>query len=672
MNEPELDGNFYLESLQNLLLVKRNTDTILPSTPQIFKFDLDDAKEPDAETKRFIQNRARALQLEEIANNKTGHDVLLKRTKRSKVQKTKPELIPFLITDAKEPDSATKELIRRSRAKEISLIKTKEPIRQIRTKESSSSTQKRESSRQSRIKPVSVPVQNQEPSVRQGRTKSITLTTENKEPLRIGKVGKVQSVPLDDEHLTESRSKNKGTSRQRTTRKTPRKRTRRFAQLTEPRFIKFELHDAKEPDSEPREVQILPRPVFGAKILNHKNDQQGSESDSDLSTQESKYRYFLHEVPRKQHFGPYSKHYNPNDLIFRVSKMQKYIASGQGLENINTNIEISIPPSVSATAVLAGYPKQVYGHKLCPYGTRGCQVHPVVGQVPPNHLQFNKPLTQNLIAENEVIPEHHQPQRYFYNVYTHEQPQIHQQYLPQIVQAPVVEHPQQPQPLPQQLPQQEVQVAQNLIETNAPIKVAYVEPNYGYGAKMYPYNIANNIQANQPANNEQNADVVYGKHHQEDLLSKITNNQESQLGTLQDNKEFQELSALIGKSPTDQVHGLSYLMAKEMQRKKAGQRPQDQTSPILFHPKENGGISSGNTQFLNISRFYGMRMEYASKYAFGYRVRDFDSGNDFAHKQNRDKDGVTRGQYHILLPDGRIQNVIYYADETGFHADVSY
>jgi len=64
--------------------------------------------------------------------------------------------------------------------------------------------------------------------------------------------------------------------------------------------------------------------------------------------------------------------------------------------------------------------------------------------------------------------------------------------------------------------------------------------------------------------------------------------------------------------------------------------------------------------------------QYASKYAFGYRIRDFHTGNDFGHKQNRDLHGVTRGQYHILLPDGRIQNVIYHADDTGFHADVSF
>ena len=59
-------------------------------------------------------------------------------------------------------------------------------------------------------------------------------------------------------------------------------------------------------------------------------------------------------------------------------------------------------------------------------------------------------------------------------------------------------------------------------------------------------------------------------------------------------------------------------------------------------------------------------------YEFGYRVRDFHTGNDFGHTQAKESDGVTRGEYHILLPDGRVQNVKYHADDDGFHADVSY
>ncbi|EDW79741.2 uncharacterized protein Dwil_GK17854 [Drosophila willistoni] len=256
--------------------------------------------------------------------------------------------------------------------------------------------------------------------------------------------------------------------------------------------------------------------------------------------------------------------------------------------------------------------------------------------------------------------------------------------------------------------------------------------------------------------------------------------------------EFQQLSSLIGKSPDDQIHGLTYLLAKEMQTKLQRQgkqllvdRPQDSTAPILFHPSQVAApaptppvvhgslgvqpgrligmaktkqyvpiIEPGNndvkelpaiaakqlptpSSFIDFIPGHGLShgyegvknedevqplttkvehvvvhhhhlapepheqlatalpahlgeseknalhyvstshedkslQQYASKYAFGYRIRDFHTGNDFGHKQNRDLHGVTRGQYHILLPDGRIQNVIYHADDTGFHADVSF
>ncbi|KAH8297301.1 hypothetical protein KR044_010287 [Drosophila immigrans] len=246
--------------------------------------------------------------------------------------------------------------------------------------------------------------------------------------------------------------------------------------------------------------------------------------------------------------------------------------------------------------------------------------------------------------------------------------------------------------------------------------------------------------------------------------------------------EFRELSTLVGKSPDDQIHGLTYLLAKEMQAKlhrqpklvKLQDRPQDNTAPIQFHPQqlpsqparmhppvmpEHGAlgvqpgrligmaktkqyvpiVEPGNNDvaelppvsssvatklptpnsFIEFKPGHGLSngydgardeqpittvqnvvhhttlpghlegdailsnlhyvpnhnekaMQYASKYAFGYRIRDFHTGNDFGHKQNRDSHGVTRGQYHILLPDGRVQNVIYHADDTGFHANVSF
>ncbi|KPJ16157.1 Pro-resilin [Papilio machaon] len=64
-------------------------------------------------------------------------------------------------------------------------------------------------------------------------------------------------------------------------------------------------------------------------------------------------------------------------------------------------------------------------------------------------------------------------------------------------------------------------------------------------------------------------------------------------------------------------------------------------------------------------------LKYASSYEFGYRVRDTHSGNDFGHQEEK-KGEETNGQYHVLLPDGRMQNVRYSAGPEGFHADISY
>ncbi|CAH2061777.1 unnamed protein product, partial [Iphiclides podalirius] len=47
------------------------------------------------------------------------------------------------------------------------------------------------------------------------------------------------------------------------------------------------------------------------------------------------------------------------------------------------------------------------------------------------------------------------------------------------------------------------------------------------------------------------------------------------------------------------------------------------------------------------------------------------SGNDFGHTEAK-RDGATSGQYHVLLPDGRLQSVRYSAGPSGFHADISY
>lgn len=54
-----------------------------------------------------------------------------------------------------------------------------------------------------------------------------------------------------------------------------------------------------------------------------------------------------------------------------------------------------------------------------------------------------------------------------------------------------------------------------------------------------------------------------------------------------------------------------------------------------------------------------------------YHVSDYKTGNNFGHTQKSSKE-ETKGEYSILLPDGRIQIVKYIANDSGFHADVSY
>ena len=59
-------------------------------------------------------------------------------------------------------------------------------------------------------------------------------------------------------------------------------------------------------------------------------------------------------------------------------------------------------------------------------------------------------------------------------------------------------------------------------------------------------------------------------------------------------------------------------------------------------------------------------------YAYQYGVKDEYHGVNFG--ENKESDGkVVHGSYHVLLPDGRIQNVKYTSDHYGgYIADVSY
>ncbi|CAB3370955.1 Hypothetical predicted protein [Cloeon dipterum] len=57
---------------------------------------------------------------------------------------------------------------------------------------------------------------------------------------------------------------------------------------------------------------------------------------------------------------------------------------------------------------------------------------------------------------------------------------------------------------------------------------------------------------------------------------------------------------------------------------------------------------------------------------FNYAVKDDFYGTDFAHNAVSDGD-VVRGEYRVLLPDGRTQIVRYTADwKNGYNAEVTY
>ena len=59
-------------------------------------------------------------------------------------------------------------------------------------------------------------------------------------------------------------------------------------------------------------------------------------------------------------------------------------------------------------------------------------------------------------------------------------------------------------------------------------------------------------------------------------------------------------------------------------------------------------------------------------YAYEYGVKDEYHGVNFGQSEKSDGKAV-HGSYHVLLPDGRIQNVKYTADHyAGYIADVSY
>ncbi|XP_037776826.1 cuticle protein 8-like [Penaeus monodon] len=64
--------------------------------------------------------------------------------------------------------------------------------------------------------------------------------------------------------------------------------------------------------------------------------------------------------------------------------------------------------------------------------------------------------------------------------------------------------------------------------------------------------------------------------------------------------------------------------------------------------------------------------ETPAAYDFQYGVKDDLSGNNFGHEEARNGYN-TKGQYFVLLPDGRLQTVQYTVNgDEGFVASVGY
>ncbi|XP_043484994.1 ESX-1 secretion-associated protein EspK-like [Leptopilina heterotoma] len=82
------------------------------------------------------------------------------------------------------------------------------------------------------------------------------------------------------------------------------------------------------------------------------------------------------------------------------------------------------------------------------------------------------------------------------------------------------------------------------------------------------------------------------------------------------------------------------------------------------------GSPSGNNGN-NIDHDHGHH-EPGMPFDFNYAVKEDAFGNDYSHNAISDGD-VTRGEYRVQLPDGRLQIVRYTADwKHGFSAQVSY
>ncbi|XP_033234116.1 uncharacterized protein Cpr50Ca [Drosophila pseudoobscura] len=744
----------------------------LPSAPRMLRFELSDAVEPSDEVKQLLrQHHSRALK--ESPTTEGAPPAVTSQAPKSQRSKRKPRrqrrstigqqpadfkamMIPFQETDAREPDPITAKLIREARILDLQIQATKtEPSKKSQKHGFQVRIRKTKRSKRSAAAPLQM----------FKFEMSDAKTMPQPQPQRSGKQLQATPTLLTMETRPENRTQSQSQSQTPTT-PTPRQEDNAILN--------------GESTAETKRMYVYkeapPSPVHG-------------KSKKSLSGLPHEVQKVIGQLMKEGHGGKaYIKYLPAQKSEYEHYKIKPLSAlAGYGLK---PSSYMKYMPSTVQTKLVESSPAPV--HVPAPV-----QVHiqpvPVVEQLRYFHY---KPSYANVYPAPQTIAQH---------------PIVVQEAVPQVEEVHHHTYTAElaaPAPAPAPAPTQAIDVIVPQFRPSKPDPLQeeyHAEPLYGKALEPYQYEIQHEPgpSAAPLIKIEYHAQADSIKEHYKQL------------------PEFQQLSTLVGKSPDDQIHGLTYLLAKEMQAKLQRQgkqlmmdRPQDSTAPILFHPGQvqapaavptlktladlGGGslgvhqgrligmaktkqyvpiIESGNndvkelpavsssvapklptpSSFIDYTPGHGLShgyegvrdderpvttvehvvhhptvtnyhhhhqqqqqhhpeqqqqhpeqqqqhhhyqatslpaeldaekgvnglhlvnsqedkslQQYASKYAFGYRIRDFHTGNDFGHKQNRDFHGVTRGQYHILLPDGRIQNVIYHADDTGFHADVSF
>ncbi|XP_045603415.2 pro-resilin [Procambarus clarkii] len=90
--------------------------------------------------------------------------------------------------------------------------------------------------------------------------------------------------------------------------------------------------------------------------------------------------------------------------------------------------------------------------------------------------------------------------------------------------------------------------------------------------------------------------------------------------------------------------------------------PQGYGVPGIGGSGGSGGSSGGSG---------GQYASAPANYNFQWDVDDAQSGNYFGHGEEANN-GVVQGKYYVRLPDSRLQQVEYTADDSGYHPVVTY